>query len=1054
MTALAALILMSLSQPTQTPDPVKPFGAVPHQRQLDWQKLEYYAFIHFGPNTFTDKEWGEGKEDPNVFNPTQLDCRQWAKAIKDAGMKAVIITAKHHDGFCLWPSKLSSHTVANSNWRDGKGDVLRDLSDACKEFGLKLGVYLSPWDRNHPTYGTPEYNHVFAKMLTEVLTQYGPIFEVWFDGANGEGPNGKRQVYDWELFIRTVRKHQPNAVIFSDAGPDVRWVGNESGHSAETCWSTINRSRYTPGTPHYKELTEGTMLGTDWVPAECDVSIRPGWFYHASEDNRVKTVAHLEDLYYRSVGQNGSLLLNLPPDRRGLIHENDIASLIGLRKRLDQTFKVDYAKRARVATSSQRGSSYKSDNLTDDSSDSFWAPTDSDKSQTITLTLELPTVIDRILVQEQIALGQRVTRFSIETEHNGETEIVARGTTVGYKRIVRIEPVLASKVRITILDSLAIPTISNVSLYATPEALAHEINLMAKGDQEIREQLTTAMNEKKELKEIIRRMKAVDERNQVRMKQIVRDFGYPTKSLVGLQAYKNAFLLIQHSDTDVEFQEECLALMSQAAISGDASPRDVAYLTDRVLVGRGKPQRFGTQLTAADESLAPIPSEDEAGLDKRRAEFGMEPMSAYLTAAARAKRQERPVDEAVRFGWWREAKFGLFIHWGVYAVAASQWSGKDYGSAAEWLLNHAKIKPADYFPLGTRFNPVNFNADEWVRIAKEAGFRYIVITTKHHDGFALWPTKQNDWNVMNTPFGRDILKELKEACKRQSMPLGFYYSIMDWTHPDYLPRREWDDRPTDSANFNRYLGFMKAQLTEILTNYGEIPIVWFDGHWEGTYTEHHAKEIFSLVRALQPRALVNNRVDKGPHTSLEPGFAGDYATPEQSIPAGKAKFDWEVCMTMNKSWGYSLNDNEWKSSETLIKNLCDIVSKGGNYLLNVGPMPDGTFEPKAMERIREIGAWMKRNGEAIYGTTAGPSDAELPWGRISRKGHTLYLMVFRPFPEKIEIEGFDGSVASARSLSSPNAKVEFTLNLNKLTILLPPNLPDEAVTVIRLTRHP
>src|SRR5581483_10202910 len=236
---------------------LEPFGAVPSERQLAWHRMEYYAFVHFGPNTFTDKEWGEGKEDADVFSPAALDCRQWAAAFKEAGMKGVVITAKHHDGFCLWPSRYSTHTIAQSHWKNGKGDVLKELSNACKQYGLKMGVYLSPWDRNHPAYGTPEYNQVFANMLTEVLTQYGPIFEVWFDGANGEGPNGKKQVYDWNLFIQTVRKYQPNAVIFSDAGPDVRWIGNEDGIAEETNWCTIDRSRYVPGTSLYRELTEG-----------------------------------------------------------------------------------------------------------------------------------------------------------------------------------------------------------------------------------------------------------------------------------------------------------------------------------------------------------------------------------------------------------------------------------------------------------------------------------------------------------------------------------------------------------------------------------------------------------------------------------------------------------------------------------------------------------------------------------------------------------------------------------------------------------------------------
>ena len=306
---------------------VEPVAPVPTAAQLAWQRQELHAFVHFGPNTFSGAEWGTGREAPTVFNPTAFDARQWVRAFKAAGFTGVVITAKHHDGFCLWPSRLSTHTVAASPWKDGAGDVLRELSEACREEGLGFGVYLSPWDRNHPAYGTPEYNEVFAGMLEEVLGHYGPVFEVWFDGANGEGPNGKRQEYDWPLFISTVRRLQPKAVIFSDAGPDIRWVGNERGEAPLTVWSMIDRSRYEPGTPLSDELGEGTRFGHDWVPAECDVSIRPGWFYRASEDSRVKSAGRLVSLYEQSVGRNCTLLLNVPPDQRGLLAAPDVASL-------------------------------------------------------------------------------------------------------------------------------------------------------------------------------------------------------------------------------------------------------------------------------------------------------------------------------------------------------------------------------------------------------------------------------------------------------------------------------------------------------------------------------------------------------------------------------------------------------------------------------------------------------------------------------------------------------------------------------------------------------
>ena len=377
----------------------------PTPRQLAWHKLQYYAFIHFGPNTFSGQEWGSGREDPKSFNPKEFDARQWARSFKEAGMKGIVITAKHHDGFCLWPSKYSTHTVAQSPWKGGKGDILREVSQACKEYGLKLGVYLSPWDRNHPAYGTPEYNKIFAKQLEEVLTQYGPVFEVWFDGANGEGPNGKRQVYDWPLFHSVVRKHQPNAVMFSDSGPDIRWVGNESGVGSETNWNTIDRSRYEPGTPLHHELGQGTEGAPDWVPAEVNVSIRPGWFWRASENDRVKSVDHLEKIWYESVGRGSNLLLNVPPDSRGLIHENDVAALKALRQRVDATFgrAVATVRGTEGAFPGQR-------------------------------------TFNVIELGEDIREGQRVAKFRVEAKagRSGDWTVIAEGTTIGKNRLLRV----------------------------------------------------------------------------------------------------------------------------------------------------------------------------------------------------------------------------------------------------------------------------------------------------------------------------------------------------------------------------------------------------------------------------------------------------------------------------------------------------------------------------------------------------------------------------------------------------------------------------------------
>ncbi len=465
---------MGLSTVARELGPPAPFGPIPSRRQLAWHRLEYYAFVHFNMNTFTGKEWGEGYEDPKQFNPTALDCNQWASVFKAAGMKGVIITAKHHDGFCLWPSKYTEHSVKSSPFRGGRGDVLRELSDACRKHGLKFGVYLSPWDRNHPDYGKGDvYNRYFASQLTEVLTQYGPVFEVWFDGANGEGPGGRRQTYDFPLFISAVRKHQPNAVIFSDAGPDVRWVGNEQGHAASTNWCLLKRDELAPGTPRWRELTEGHRDGTHWVPAECDVSIRPGWFYRESEDSKVKTVDQLVELYYQSVGQNASFLLNVPADRRGLIHEIDTERLLGLKQHLNMDFARNIARGRPAAATNTRGGDrqFSPGNVTDGKPDTYWATDASVTTASLEVTLEPDSIteIDRVILQEQFALGQRVERFTVEvfTPQTGWTT-VAEGTTIGSKRILRFPRCRADRVRVNISQSRACPTLANLELFCKP----------------------------------------------------------------------------------------------------------------------------------------------------------------------------------------------------------------------------------------------------------------------------------------------------------------------------------------------------------------------------------------------------------------------------------------------------------------------------------------------------------------------------------------------------------------------------------------------------------
>jgi alpha-L-fucosidase len=469
-----------LSCSTPDVEPPAAYGVTPTASQLEWQKMEYYMFAHFGPNTFTDVEWGDGKEDPKVFNPTALDCRQWAKTAKDAGMEAIIITAKHHDGFCLWPSQYSTHTVRESLWKEGKGDVLRELSDACKEYGLKFGVYLSPWDQNHPSYGTPAYNQLFANTLTEVLTGYGEVFEQWFDGANGDAHKGKRQEYDWDLFHNTVYTHQPHAVIFSDVGPGCRWMGNEKGIAGETNWSRLNIEGFEPGlgAPPTDTLRKGNVFGKAWVPAETDVSIRPGWFYSPRTDDQVKTVDQLMDIYYTSAGRNSNLLLNVPPDREGRIHPVDSARLIAFKQARDKSFEHNLMQEASLLATNTRGNlpAYAATNLLTGDYDSYWATDDGVLSASIEITLKQPETFNCFLVQEYIPLGQRTAEFALEAwdEPAAQWAMLAEGTTIGYKRLLRFPRATAQKLRLTIRESLACPVLNTIGLYNTPESFDAE----------------------------------------------------------------------------------------------------------------------------------------------------------------------------------------------------------------------------------------------------------------------------------------------------------------------------------------------------------------------------------------------------------------------------------------------------------------------------------------------------------------------------------------------------------------------------------------------------
>jgi len=469
-------IIFRLADPDYVPDiPSSP--VIPSTEQITYQQMEFIGFIHFSINTFTDKEWGYGDEDPALFNPTELDAEQWVLTAKAAGMRQLILTAKHHDGFCLWPSRYTEHSIRNSPYKGGQGDIVREFTDACRKHGLRVGLYLSPWDRNHPDYGKPRYITYYRDQLRELLTEYGGINELWFDGANGGsgyygGANEERWIekksyYDWEETIRLVKHLQPAILIFSDAGPDIRWVGNENGHGGDTFWSTIDRDRLGIGFSDQDYLNTGDPDGSHWITGECDVSIRPGWFYHASEDSLVKTPQQLMEIYEKSVGRNGVLLLNIPPDKRGLFHENDVKALKEFGAIIERAFENNYALNAGCTADNTRmdSSKFSPGNITDGNPESYWATDDGIASATITIDLGKETTFDRVLIQEPIRFGQRISRFQVLVLENEDWKMLYEGTTIGYKRLIRFDAVTATMLRLKILDATHAPAISDLAVY-------------------------------------------------------------------------------------------------------------------------------------------------------------------------------------------------------------------------------------------------------------------------------------------------------------------------------------------------------------------------------------------------------------------------------------------------------------------------------------------------------------------------------------------------------------------------------------------------------------
>lgn len=460
---------------------------VPSKRQLTHQQLEFYSFVHFTVNTFTDKEWGDGTESPSIFNPEKLDARQWVEAVKAGGMKGLILTCKHHDGFCLWPSKYTKHSVASSPYKNGKGDIVKEVSDACREAGIQFGVYLSPWDRNNQTYGQGKiYDDYFINQLEELLSNYGEVFSVWFDGACGEGPNGKKQIYDWERYYEVIRRLQPNACI-SVCGPDVRWCGNEAGDTRPSEWSVVpERTRDTEKIAESSQQEDNDFfrqrrisasdidLGSRealemekkliWYPAEVNTSIRPGWFYHSYEDEQVKPLSKLIDIYNNSVGGNATFLLNIPPKKDGLFHENDVKRLEELGQYLKSTYERNLLENAEIMVDSYM-EGYEIDNIRVDQYDTYYRTEDGITESTIRFYWEENVTINYIVLKENILLSQRIEDFTVEAKMGEEHQEIYSGTTVGYKKIIPTKSINTSEIIIHIKDSRVAPTLSFIGVF-------------------------------------------------------------------------------------------------------------------------------------------------------------------------------------------------------------------------------------------------------------------------------------------------------------------------------------------------------------------------------------------------------------------------------------------------------------------------------------------------------------------------------------------------------------------------------------------------------------
>ena len=969
-------------------------------RMAWWREARFGMFIHWGVYA-VPAGTHNGKQIPDIgewimthgkipvkdykayaaqFNPVKYDPDAWVRLAKEAGMKYIVITSKHHDGFALFDSKVTDWDVVDAT-PYGK-DLLRPLAEACRRHGVKLGFYYSQaQDWCHPGGATADWaggrwdpaqagdmdeylRTIAAPQVKEILSNYGDIATLW-----------------WDTPFEMTQARADMLVPLLSLQPGI---------------ITNNRLGYYPGdteTPEQHIPATGYQ-GRDW---ETCMTMNDTWGFK-SYDQNWKSVETLLRNLIDIASKGGNYLLNVGPTAEGEIPAASVERL----KAVGQWMKVNgeaiYGTSASPFARLEWGRCTKK--VTDGGATLYLHVFDWPKDG----RLLVPGLKNTVTSARLLATGQALT-----------AEAVADGAAI------------------------TVPA-------ASPDAVAAVIAVQVEGPVRVEKILPKqAADGTVTLTAILADIFNVQGTNtQVESKQGIYNIGHWTGSACRVQwqfrvdragVYEIAAdVAVQGGDSRAVLKIGDKAFTAQFFSTGSYDVFQTQRLGSVVLDAPGV---YTLEITPVREAWTPIN------------------VRSVTLRPLTGPRAETPAQFDARMAWWREARFGMFIHWGVYAVPAGEWGGKT--NYAEWIMDQANIPLEQYEPLCEQFNPVKFDADAWVRMARGAGMKYLVITSKHHDGFCLWPTEAGDYHVKaRTPFQRDILGELAAACKKHDVRLCFYYSIMDWHHPDYLPRRKWETRSAEGADYSRYITYMKAQLKELVTRY-DPGVLWFDGEWENTWTHEMGLDLYDYVRSLKADIIVNNRVDKGRKgmqgTYETSQFAGDFGTPEQEIPGTGLDYDWESCITMNRHWGWNKNDKAFKSAEEMIRSLADIASKGGNYLLNIGPKPDGTFPQESIDRLAQMGEWMKVNGVSIYGTTAGPFET-LAWGRCTRRtvgaDTVLYLHVFDwPKDGRLAVPGLKNEAIRAALLATGQT-LEVSREGGTLMVHVPSAAPDAVNTVIML----